>query len=280
MTPHPRGYVAARASVPPTIDGRLDDPAWGLAPWSAPFVDVSGAEVPTFETRMKMVWDEDALYIGAWLQEPNVWATLTEHDSIIFQDNDFEVFLDPDGDGHAYDELEINALNTTWDLRLVKPYLAGGQAQNEREIEGLRTAVWIDGTLNDPRDTDRGWSVEIALPWRAFGPRPALGDQWRINFSRVQWDVHPGTCDKVEGRPEHNWVWSEQGVIDMHRPERWGYVQFEPSATVPFRPDPDHAAKSALFTEWHRLREAGTPTAVSDGTWCVTPDYRLVRATD
>ena len=75
-----------------------------------------------------MLWDDDFFYIAAALEEPHVWATLTEHDSVIFQDPDFEVFLDPDGDNHSYYEIEINALGTVWDLRLVKPYRDGGPA--------------------------------------------------------------------------------------------------------------------------------------------------------
>ena len=72
-----------------------------------------------------MLWDDTYLYVGALLEEPHVWATLTQHDSVIFHDNDFEVFIDPDGDNHEYCEIEINALNTEWDLFLNKPYRDG-----------------------------------------------------------------------------------------------------------------------------------------------------------
>ena len=67
-----------------------------------------------------MLWDDDYLYIAAELEEPHVWATLTQHDAVIFHDNDFEVFLNPEGDSHLYAELELNALNTTWDLLLLE----------------------------------------------------------------------------------------------------------------------------------------------------------------
>src|SRR5438105_4105243 len=191
----PRGYVCYRATQPIRIDGKINDQAWQAAPWSESFVDIEGDKRPRprFRTRMKMLWDDDALYIAAELEEPHVWATLTKHDSVIFHDNDFEVFLDPDGDNHVYAELELNALNTTWDLLLTKPYKDGGRALDAWEITGLRTAVRVDGTLNDPRDRDRGWTVEIAWPWkglRELTPVPVPphdGDQWRINFSRVQW---------------------------------------------------------------------------------------------
>jgi len=265
--PHPRGYVCHRATSPVTIDGRLTDPAWADAPWTEPFVDIEGDKQPKprFRTRVKMLWDDAALYIAAELEEPHVWATLTEHDAVIFYDNDFEVFLDPDGDSHLYAELELNARNTTWDLLLTKPYKDKGHAINAWEIAGLKTAVHVDGTLNDPRDTDRGWTLEIRWPWAGLKeltgvpvpPRDA--DRWRINFSRVEWDVAVvgGKYVKVLDRPEHNWVWSPQGVIDMHRPERWGYLQFstaEPGAAA-FRPDPDWPTRDLLHRVYYGQRE-------------------------
>lgn len=237
LPPHPKGYVCHRADHPLIIDGKLDDTAWRHAPWTDPFIDIQGdAKMPRprFQTRAKMLWDDEHLYIGAYLHEPHVWGTLTEHDSVIFHDNDFEVFIDPNGDNHDYYEFEINALNTGWDLRLPKPYRDGGPALNEWEIPGLKTAIHIDGTLNNPMDVDEGWSVEIAIPWKVLGEfagcpaPPAEGDQWRVNFSRVEWltDIVDNKYVKVKGKPEDNWVWSPQHAIDMHRPEYWGYVQF------------------------------------------------------
>jgi hypothetical protein len=224
--PAPAHYTCRRATSPIRIDGRLDDPAWAKAPWTPAFVDIEGASrpKPRFRTRAKMLWDDDYLYIAAELQEPDVRATLTEHDSVIFHDNDFEVFLNPSGDGRNYFEFEINALNTGWDLFLPKPYSEGGKADNSWEIPGLRTAVAIHGTLNQPGDRDRGWTVEMAFPWTAFASRapvtrPRPGDQWRVNFSRVEWRHIPG-------EKEDNWVWSPQGVINMHVPARWGYLRF------------------------------------------------------
>mgnify|MGYP002381301610 CR=1 FL=1 len=189
---------------------------------------------PRFRARAKMLWDENYFYIAADLEEPHVSATLTAHDSVIFRDNDFEVFIDPDGDGLAYFEFEINALNTSWDLFLDKPYRKRGRADNSWEIPGLKTAVHVRGSLNNPGQPDEGWSVEIAFPWSAFKDRspgrfpPAAGDHWRVNFSRVEWlyDVVEGQYKKRLGLKEDNWVWSPQGEINMHIPERWGFVRF------------------------------------------------------
>lgn len=232
----PRGYVCRHVMTPPAIDGRLDDAAWKSAAWTDNFVDIEGpaGPKPRFHTRAKMLWDDDCFYVAAELEEPHVWGTLTNHDAVIFRDPDFEVFIDPDGDSHDYYEFEMNALNTGWDLLLKKPYKNGGPALNEWEIPGLRTAVAIHGTLNHPDDRDRGWTLEIAFPWkvlRELANRPAPpneGDQWRVNFSRVEWlvDIVDGGYRKVPGKKEDNWVWSPQGIVDMHRPEKWGYVQF------------------------------------------------------
>jgi hypothetical protein len=260
-------YLCYRAATPLSIDGTMTDPAWQDALWTETFVDIEGdlKPRPPFATRVKMLWDDDYFYIGAQMEEPHVWATLTEHDSVIFMDNDFEVFIDPDADNHEYYEIEINALNTVWDLRLVKPYRDGGPALNEWHVPGMRTAVHIDGTLNDPGDIDRGWSVEFAIPWdvlREYANRPAPplnGHQWRVNFSRVEWDVEivDGNYCKIPDRPEHNWVWSPQGVIDMHRPEKWGIVQFttEAPGTATFSPDPSLEARDFLMRVYHAQHE-------------------------
>ncbi len=232
----PRTYACRRAPAPPMVDGRLDEPAWSAAAWTEAFVDIEGAAqpLPRFETRAKLMWDDTYLYIGADLQEPHVWATLRDYDAIIFHDNDFEIFIDPDGDQREYYEIEINAFNTIFDLFLVRTYIAGGPALHAWDCEGLRSAVHIDGTLNDPTDIDRGWSVEFAISWatlkeaahRPAPPRP--GDTWRMDFSRVQWltRVVNGAYEKLPETREGNWVWSPPGVVNMHLPERWGYVTF------------------------------------------------------
>ena len=274
----PQGYVCYHASSPVKIDGQLDEPAWQPVPWTENFADIEGAAKPSprFRTRAKMLWDDEYFYVAAELEEPQVWATLTEHDAVIFNDNDFEVFIDPDGDSHEYYEFEINALNTGWDLRLKKPYKDGGPALNEWEIPGLKTAVHINGTLNQPGDTDIGWTVEIAFPWKAlaeFAGRPvppAEGEQWRINFSRVEWltDLVQGKYRKQPDKKEDNWVWSPQGIIDMHRPEKWGYVQFthQPIGSVAFAPDPAARAKNRL----HQIYYAQRAYQEKNGRWAAS----------
>lgn len=262
-----RTYIAYQAETPVVIDGKLDDAVWDDAPWSEEFGDIEGAfkPRPRFATRAKMLWDDEYFYIAARMQEPHVWGTLTKRDSVIFYDNDFEIFIDPDGDTHQYYELEINALNTVWDLFLHKPYKNGGPADNEWNIDGLKHAVDVQGTLNDYTDIDRGWTVEFAIPWEGFDyqdstpQRPQPGDQWRINFSRVEWEhvIEDRRYTKVPGKREDNWVWSPQGIIDMHRPEKWGLVQFsaEEPGSDSFVPDPTMDARRVLFDLYYQQRD-------------------------
>jgi hypothetical protein len=238
----PKSYVCYKTLDPINIDGKLIEKSWQQAPWTDLFEDIEGGEKPRprFATRVKMLWDDSCFYVGAELQEPDVWATLRERDTVIFRDNDFEMFMDPDGDTHLYYEFEMNAFNTVWDLLLIKPYRDGGPPVNSWDIRGLNTAVVVQGTINHPGDVDTGWTVELAFPWKtlkecAFKDAPPKDrDQWRVNFSRVEWkmEVRNGMYAKVRdqktGTPlaEDNWVWSPQGLVDMHFPELWGFVQF------------------------------------------------------
>lgn len=180
-----------------------------------------------------MCWNNEHLFIAARLYDPDVRASLTKRDSIVYHDNDFEVFLDPDGDGRNYLEIEVNAMNTVFDLLLDKPYREGGQARHEWDALHLRSAVQVNGTINDPADNDEGWTLEMAIPWSAIcefsiGPcPPRRGDVWRMNFSRVQWPVGVQGGPGLVGKGiENNWVWSPQGEVNMHIPDRWGFVEF------------------------------------------------------
>jgi hypothetical protein len=237
--PAQRHYVCYYAKQRPVIDGAGDEAVWQRARWTEDFGDIEGdiRPKPLQRTRVKMLWDSTYLYIYAELGETDLWGTLHQHDTIIYDDNDFEVFVDPENTTHRYFELEINALGTVMDLFMNKPYRNGGKALLSWDAQGLRSAVRRKGTLNHPGDVDEGWSVEMALPLNSlwfWGDRSVKdGDQWRINFSRVEWDrdikdrKYLVRTDAATGRrlPEHNWVWSPQGFVDMHMPEKWGFLQ-------------------------------------------------------
>lgn len=273
---NPEKYVAHRSITSLNVDGKLDETSWQQAAWSNDFIDIEGthASAPPYrQTRVKMLWDDEYLYIGAEMIEPHIWATYTERDAVIFHENDFEVFIDPDGDSHNYYELEINALGTIWDLILLKPYRDGGPALNAWDIRGLKSAVHIYGTLNDPSDVDEKWTAELAFPWKLLkeaakpNRRPEDGEQWRMNFSRVHWKIkgkngaYVKEVDPETGKTfaEFNWVWSEQGKIALHQPETWGYVQFSEStvgeAKATFNTSPEEAVRWSLYQFYYAQRQ-------------------------
>lgn len=252
----PLVYDCRFTATPPAFDGDLESGGWAAAAWTADFRDIEGdaRPRPTFRTRAKMLWDREHLYVAAEMEEPDLWATYDRRDLIVFHEHDFEVFIDPDGDEDEYYEIEINVLGTIFDLFLHRAYRRGGPAEHGWNCEGLRWAIHVDGTVNDPSDRDREWVVELAIPFADLRPPttredgspwtlepiaehrrepvPTVGASWRINFSRVEWDLEvvPGADGdvyrKVEGRPEHNWTWTPQWEINMHVPSRWGVVRF------------------------------------------------------
>ena len=239
----PQTYTAYKTPERITIDGEDTDAAWNKVPWTNLFIDIEGEKQPKYKTQVKMLWDDTYYYILAKLDEPHVWGDITKRDAVIFHNNDFEVFVDPDGDTHNYYELEINALNTAWDLFVSKPYRNTNVVLNDWNITGLKSAVKVDGTINNPNDVDKGWVLEIAIPWAAYKTgyyqkNVPTNKFWRVNFSRVNWDyqITDGQYERkkdANGKRlhEYNWVWSPMGVINMHEPEKWGYVFF--SSEVP-----------------------------------------------
>ncbi len=252
-------YTAHRASGPIRIDGRLDEPSWQAAPRSLRFADLISGQAAIHETRAAVLWDDEHLYVGFWVEEPDVQATLTERDAPIYTNNDVEVFI---AGADGYYEFEINALGTLYEVFFlweeaygrkgydqlpefrrgaqgVRPFNGVGLSNHPRgprigfwnwDFPGLKSAVQVDGTLNDSRDRDRGWTVELAFPWqgmkalargdgRSLPPRD--GEVWRMDFSRFnQYKEAP------PARDSGGWAWSPHGVWDSHVPECFPYIHF------------------------------------------------------
>jgi hypothetical protein len=259
-------YTCRRAAGPITIDGRLDEPSWQKAEKSPRFVDMATGEPAWFDTRAAAVWDDECLYIGFWLEEPFVRARHTRRDALIFQENDVEVFIDG---GDAYYEFEINALGTIYEVFFIwqdayhkgsrfdvpefdllsrKALSFGGNedrdvacfwsGQHPRGVRwafldwdfpGLRTAVHVDGKINDDTVVDRGWSVELAFPWDGMqwlangrSLPPQAGDTWRLFLGRFELLKSGGG----EVLPHPAWSWNRHGAYDTHLPECFTYFHF------------------------------------------------------
>lgn len=244
----PRIYDAQRTKEAMKIDGKLTESSWNSVEYSDDFADIRGFDwpAPLMKTNVKMLWDDECLYIGARLEEKNITGDITKRDDIIWKNNDFEVFIDPYSDGKLYYEIENNALGTVMDLLMDKPYSEGGVFIMNWDCKGLQLAVSYDGTLNNPKDTDKAWFVEMAIPFAALQrdfKDPRASKVWRINFSRVEW--------LVKGGPEENWVWAPTGKVDIHVPSKWGYLRFCDGGVVPEMPH----AKTVKNWMWERIKE-------------------------
>jgi hypothetical protein len=259
-------YTCHRTRGPIVVDGKAESPVWLAAPRSPRFVDMVTGEPGYFDTRAAALWDEENLYVTFWVEEPFPEAHMTERDGIVFAENDVEIFIDG---GNAYYEFELNAANTVYEVFFIwqDAYARGGKfdlpefdlldrhavsfggdydrqaatfwrgthprglrwAFREWDLAGLRTAVHVDGTLNDRFAVSKGWTAQVVLPWkglahlangRALPPRD--GDVWRIFFGRFEKMTPSG----IEVVPHPAWCWSSHGVMDTHLPERWTHVHF------------------------------------------------------
>ena len=271
----PQSYVCYRTSKPIKIDGVVSKKEWGDVPYTDYFVDIEGDKHPKphLKTKVKMCWDDEFFYIAADLEEPHLWATIKKRDAVIYHDNDFEFFIDPSATTHNYLEFEMNAFGTEWDLLLTAPYRdRGNMYLNSWDFNGMKSAVKCYGTLNNPKDTDESWSVEIAIPWssiievRSRRKMFKAGECMKVNYSRVHWplEAKDGIYQKCNSPRtgkvnEYNWVWSAQGAIDMHRPELWGLVMLSDlvagEGVDPFITDENDAIRWKLRCLYYRQRD-------------------------
>ncbi len=256
---NPRYYLCYYTPAPPVVDGALNEAAWDAAPWTESFVDlfIDIKTPPPYDTKVKMLWDENYFYFAARMEDPHVRADFVTRDTVICLENDFEIFADPNGDNMDYFEFEMNARGTVWDLFLARAYRDTVNPDNGWDIKGLKTGIKVDGTLNDPSDTDRGWVTEIAIPWsdlRSFAHMscpPQENDQWRVNFLRVQYvpKIIGERYEKDETKPANNSAWSPHHSKGIHDPECFGIVQFskKPFGTAEIIPDRSLPARSILM---------------------------------
>lgn len=263
----PKTHAVRQAAGPIVVDGLLDEYGWSAVEWSDEFVDIIGTNGPSplHRTRMKVIWDSTHIYFAADMEEPHLWGSITDSTRAVWHDNDFEVFIDPDGDNHDYFELEINALNTRNEVHFQRPYGDAGRSDRSAWVDGLQSRSHFRGTLNDRRDEDSVWTMEIAIPWSGFarygtdGGPPSVGDVWRINFDRVNWNLLPDSTATGyirNGPPRgHNWVFTPQGIVLMHVPEMWAYMQFRNDDAPAQTPSAFHMkARACLLEAYYRNR--------------------------
>ena len=214
-----RLYDAHRATSPVTIDGRLDDAAWLTADLAGPFVLSDGSGMPPLACTARLLWDDDALYVAFEADDKDLISPFLRHDDDLFTRDVAEVFLDPEGDGKNYYELEVSPRGVTFDA-LFPSYRKDLPRSRAWNAFAFDAAAVTRGTVDDGA-SDEGWTAELRIPWAtiSFAPRtpPAVGDLWRMNLFRI--DVH------ADGSG-HYAAWTPPLRGDFHALDRFGTLRF------------------------------------------------------
>lgn len=160
-------------------------------------------------TRLRLGYDTFALHLLFVAQDTHPWATLTERDAPLYKEEVCEVFLDTEGDGLSYYEIEVNPNNAVLDgcMRRVRN---GFRKDFRWRCAGLQTAA---------RTFEGGWAAELSIPFESVANQtPEPGTRWRANFTRI---------DRPAGLPRELSAWSPTGRAQFHIPERFGVLEFE-----------------------------------------------------
>lgn len=213
-------YVAVRAVKAPVIDGKLDDAVWATAKEQPLTRSYDGGPI-TRKTTFRIVYDDAFLYVAFRAEDPDVWGSLRNKDDSIYNEDVVEVFLDADADGKTYNELQVSPHNVNFDASFVTHRSDLPEAMKWES--GMKSAVFVKGTLDDDSDTDEYWTAEMQIPIAKLTavPRvpPQKGDRWRFNAYRLE---HLARRTNIEGQS-----FSPLFVGDFHALPRFGWLVFE-----------------------------------------------------
>lgn len=211
-------YEVSKTAAPPKIDGDLSDPAWQQATEVILKGSMDGREV-TYPTRARLLYDDTHLYVAFDAEDRDVWGDLRNRDEPIYNEEVVEVFLDANGDGRTYNELQVSPRNVNFDAY----FPARRQGMDTAWESQMTSAVKVRGTLDDPNDQDQGWSAEMGIPYATLAEVPNIppqpGDTWRFNLYRLE---HLSRRTNIEGQS-----FSPLFVGDFHHLPRFGLLKFQ-----------------------------------------------------
>lgn len=163
---------------------------------------------PVQATEVFCAWTAKELRVRFVCHDVDPWATMTQRDGPLWEEEVVEAFIDPVGDSEAYFEFEVNPLNTVLDLAL-RRIRSGYRKDFSWDCEGLRTKV---------DRTAIGWDAELAIPFTSLvAAPPKPNDEWRVNFTRI---------DRPKNAPRELSAWSPTRLATFHVPERFGTLRF------------------------------------------------------
>jgi hypothetical protein len=181
----PLVVVAARASGAIVVDGALDEAAWSAA---TPVLlgDSLDGEPAAIASEVRFLWDDEAVYVGATMDDDDVWTQFDAQDDPLWKEEAFELFFFGDASRKRYLELQVSPRGVTFDARFDQ-YRKGDEAWDGP----WQGAAIVDGTVDVRDDRDRGWVVEMAVPLSmicehtAMQCPPVVGTTTRINAFRL-----------------------------------------------------------------------------------------------
>lgn len=201
------------------IDGRLDEKDWKSAPavtFVFPWSKQAGRKQ---NTRAKLLWNKNYLYVAYICEDIDITAQYTRHDDPVYKDDCVEIFINPSpGKSNCYYGFEMNAKGVLYDYFRVPDVCM----IKRLDFENILLKTSIEGTLNKRDDKDHSWILELAIPFSNFRELtktlpPNPGSSWRINLNR--WDGKQKRCLS-------QWSASDASWPDPHRPGRFGIIVF------------------------------------------------------
>jgi hypothetical protein len=171
-----RQLQATRAAGRITLDGMLDEPSWASAPMAHNFIqnDPHEGEPATFDTEVRILYDDDALYFGVLAKddEPDrVIVNDLKKDYNTGQSDGFRVILDTFHDGRNGYQFSTNPAGAKWDAQM-----SNEGRENNQNWDG----IWDVST----RITETGWVAEFRIPFRTLKFTAADMQTWGMNFER------------------------------------------------------------------------------------------------
>lgn len=197
----------------------------GAPAWDGARVIEWGPE--RYRTSFRALWEPLALHVRFDAVDESPWHTMTTRDEHIWEEEAVELFLDADGSGRNYAELEISPANVVCDLRVESPW-PSLRSLTEWDWKGMTSAV---APLADARGAVEGWTAVARLPWAGLrslypGGRvslpPDAGQSWRANVFRIK---RPGG----PARPADGAVfaaWSRPAGPSFHDPAAFRPMTF------------------------------------------------------
>jgi hypothetical protein len=163
------------------IDGDTDDPGWLRPPGPArtgAFVLPNGAaSMPYSDARL--VWGDGELYVALYASDEDIESHVDTPDSPLWLEDDFRVEFRNGSTGYS---IEVSPKGVVTDGRR-----EGSGAWDYTWNAGVHVSKELDGSLNNPKDMDEEWLIEMAIPFESLGMKGEAGES--IWFSARRCDV-------------------------------------------------------------------------------------------